>query len=92
MFQPHSRGTGNFTLTWKTGTGVKESREVDQSDRQEKKGIIKQKWESVTKKKCLYSQSPGLLFCKSSVSCRPYSHKTGLEGKGGGRQQCVSSE
>lgn len=35
--------------------------------------------------------SPGLLFCRSGVSCRPYSHKTRLEGKGGGRQQCISS-
>lgn len=35
--------------------------------------------------------SPGLLFCRSGVSCRPHSHKTRLERKGGGRRQCFSS-
>lgn len=43
-----------------------------------------------TEEKTLHSGTPGLLFCRRGVSCRPYSHKTRLEGKGGGGSVSVS--
>lgn len=81
VFQPHSRGAGNFILTWKTGTGVTESREVDQSDRQEKKGIIKQSGSQSQRRSAFTLRAQGSYFVRAVSAVVPTVTRLGWRGR-----------